>query len=202
MQHNRKPDVGIGIRVQIRTATHQPIQEYYGEYIGHGLSKTAFLLRRSTRDHTVRADATEHAAKYHGKVFKLAKKKDIEPEVFRQASELGVTTCILFEAEASDTDTNRKYHCWITDRCIPLNQLCDQYNVTKSSCSIGAYYCLLRATVGNRYISDCCFENFGLVVNDNATEYSIVVTLQGHEHIATEQHTAHMAKGAVCFVVI
>ena len=180
MQHNRQPDVGIGISVKLRPGTQHEIQEYYGEYIGHGLSKTAFLLRRSTRARTDRADATEHAAKYHGKVFKLAKKRDIEPEVCRQARALGVTTSILFEAEAMDTDTKQHYHCWITDRCIPLNQLCKQYGIIPSRCSIGAYFCLLRAIVGNLYISDCGFQNIGLVVDGNATEHSIVVIDVGH----------------------
>ena len=48
LQHNRQPDVGIGIRVQMHSTCYAPAQEYYGEYIGHGLTKTAFLLRRST----------------------------------------------------------------------------------------------------------------------------------------------------------
>ena len=185
LQHNRQPDVGIGIRVEIHAARYAPAQEYYGEYIGHGLTKTAFLLRRSARDQTIPVDATEHASDYDGKVFKLSKKRDVEPEVFRQAQRLAVTTSILLEADAIDTDTTRNYHCWITDRCIPLNQLCDQYNINKSNCSIGAYYCLLRAAVGNLYISDCGFQNLGLVVDENATEHSIVVIDAGHNGITT-----------------
>ena len=165
LQHSRQPDVGIGIRVEIHAAKYARAQEYYGEYIGHGLTKTAFLLRRSARDQTGCVDAPEHVSDYDGKVLKLSKNRDVEPEVFRQAYKLAVTTSILLESDAIDTDTNRNYHCWITDRCIPLNQLCDQYNINKSSCSIGAYYCLLRAAVGNFYISDCGFQNLGLVVN-------------------------------------
>ena len=185
LQHDRQPDVGIGIRVEIHAARYAPAQEYYGEYIGHGLTKTAFLLRRSARIQTIPVDATEHASDFDGKVFKLSKNRDVEPEVFRQAQRLAVTTSILLEADAIDTDTNRNYHCWITDRCIPLNQLCDQYNINKSNCSIGAYYCLLRAAVGNLYISDCGFQNLGLVVDENATEHSIVVIDAGHNGITT-----------------
>ena len=185
LQHNRQPDVGIGIRVQIHATCYAPAQEYYGEYIGHGLTKTAFLLRRSTRDQTISVDATEHAPDYDGKVFKLSKNRDVEPEVFRQAYTLEVTTSILLEANAIDTDTTRNYHCWITDRCIPLNQLCDHHNINKINCSIGAYYCLLRAAVGNLYVSDCGFQNLGLVVNENATEHSIVVIDAGHNRITT-----------------
>ena len=36
--------------------------------------------------------------------MKIAKRKDIEPEVFREASHLKVTTRILFEAEAVDSE--------------------------------------------------------------------------------------------------
>ena len=70
LQHDRQPDVGIGIRVEIHAARYAPAQEYYGEYIGHGLTKTAFLLRRSARIQTIPVDATEHASDYDGKVFK------------------------------------------------------------------------------------------------------------------------------------
>ena len=172
MQDSRKPDVGIGIRVELSAATHHDTQEYHGEYIGHGQSKTVFLLRR-LRTH--RAVATEHAAEYHGKVLKLAKERNIEPEVLRQALPLDVMTRILYEAEAVDNESGQRYFCWITDRCIPLNQLFKLNHIDKSCCSLGAYFCMLRAARWNVYVSDCGLQNFGLVVNDRLNMHEIAI---------------------------
>ena len=40
--HPRQPDVGIGINVSMQNDRAIQIIEYYGEYLGHGQSKTAF----------------------------------------------------------------------------------------------------------------------------------------------------------------
>ena len=62
--HNRTPDVGIGIRIFIpyyRASEEFPeMTEYYGEYLGHGQSKTAFELNCP-------------GARFHGKVLKSPK---------------------------------------------------------------------------------------------------------------------------------
>ena len=50
--HTRTPDVGIGIRVLVPSP--REMTEYYGEYLGHGVSKAAFEL------HCPAANATEH----------------------------------------------------------------------------------------------------------------------------------------------
>ena len=175
----RKPDVGIGVKIQL-FATNGTVQHFYGEYAGHGLHKTAFLLREDRQVSKKSASATEHAPQFEGKVLKLAKKKDLEPDVFRRGSSLGVTTSLLFETTAIDTDTDQHYHCWITDRCIPLDKICKQHTVIPCNCAIGIYYCLLRAAAAQLYITDCGFQNFGLVVND-ATEHSIVVIDAGYQ---------------------
>ena len=56
--------------------------EYYGEYLGHGQSKTAF-------------DLSCPGARLHGKVFKVAKANEVEPSVFMKAAQVGLTTSIL-----------------------------------------------------------------------------------------------------------
>ena len=181
----RKPDVGIGISVQLSPATNCELQQYYGEYIGHGLYKISFLLRKSPDISAAGAYATEYAPQFDGKVLKLSKRTDIEPEVFRRASSLGVTTSILFETTAIDTDTNQQFHCWITERCIPLDKIIRQFTVKPTRCSIAIYYCLLRAAQAGINITDCGFQNFGLVVND-ATEHSIVVIDAGNQAVKSE----------------
>ena len=58
----------------------------------------------------------------HGKVFMLAKKRDIEPEVLRQAADLGVTTSSLFDATAIDIALTWRLHVEIT--CGDANARC------------------------------------------------------------------------------
>ena len=67
--HPRTPDVGIGILVAMPCYRAGEIIEYYGEYLGHGQSKTAFELNHP-------------GARFHGQVLKVAKADDMEPSVF------------------------------------------------------------------------------------------------------------------------
>ena len=58
-------------------------EEYYGEYLGHGLYKTAFELKSM-------APAIENqSARFHGKVLKITRGVDMEPSVFGVASTVG-----------------------------------------------------------------------------------------------------------------
>ena len=55
--NDRDPDVGIGIRVSMPSGRPpSEIIDYFGEYIGHGQSKTAFELHCQ-------------GARFHGKVL-------------------------------------------------------------------------------------------------------------------------------------
>ena len=79
-KHNdRAPDVGIGILISMpsyRADEESPeMIECYGEYLGHGQSKTVF-------------DLNCPGARFHGKVLKVAKANDMEPSVFMKASML------------------------------------------------------------------------------------------------------------------
>ena len=42
--NKRKPDIGLGILISMQSRAADDIIEYYGEYLGHGQSKTAFGL--------------------------------------------------------------------------------------------------------------------------------------------------------------
>ena len=80
--HSRTPDVGIGIRIfmpcyRAGDGSSEMI-EYYGEYLGHGQSKTAFELHSP-------------GARFHGKVLKVARKYDMEPDVFARAAEYNLS---------------------------------------------------------------------------------------------------------------
>ena len=77
----------MGIGILISMPSHRAGEpssemiEYYGEYIGHGQSKTAFELHCP-------------GARFHGDVLKVSKAYDKEPSVFAEAGEFGLTTNI------------------------------------------------------------------------------------------------------------
>ena len=108
--------------------------EYYGEYLGHGQSKTAFELNSPSE-------------RFHGQVPKVAKAPDKEPSVFMMAARVGLTTSILYDCDGVDADTRQRYHCWITVRTIPLDQLCRDEGAIRNRCSLAAFCCLLKAVV-------------------------------------------------------
>ena len=99
--HGRTPDVGIGILISMpsyRAGEESPeMIEYYGEYLGHGQSKTAFELNCP-------------GARFHGKVLKVAKANDMEPSVFMEAAQIGLTTSIFYNCDGVDADSGRRFH--------------------------------------------------------------------------------------------
>ena len=128
--HDRTPDVGIGIRISMPShragEPSSAMIEYYGEYIGHGQSKTAFQLHCP-------------GARFHGYVLKVSQAYDEEPSVFREPWTSGLTTNILYECAGVDADSGRRLHCWITNRTIPLDEVCRDDDAIKSRCSLAAF---------------------------------------------------------------
>ena len=109
--HTRTPDIGIGIEVIIPRETARDVV-YYGEYLGHGQSKTAFELHCP-------------GEYFHGNILKVAQAtNDMEPHVFVQASALGLTTPILYNC--TGRDGTKQYHCWITERATEIDLLLDR----------------------------------------------------------------------------
>ena len=170
--HTRTPDIGIGIEVVIPRETSCDVV-YYGEYLGHGQSKTAFELHRPGKP-------------FHGKILKVAQAtNDMEPHVFVQASALGLTTPILYNC--TGRDGTKQYHCWITERAIPLNTFCRYEDADRQRCSLAAFHCLLRAASCGLYLSDCHFFNFGVRLTDNATEHVVVIIDAGSRGIHPDE---------------
>jgi len=172
--HDRDPDVGIGIKISMpcyRAGGETPeMIEYRGEYLGHGQSKTAFELHCS-------------GAMFHGKVLKAAKKIDTEPDVFREGAPFGFTTRIYYDCDGVDAATGLRFHCWITDRTIPLDEFCRDKVAIRSRCSLAAFHCMLRAALHGLYLSDCHFFNFGVRLSENATEHIVVIIDAGSRGI-------------------
>ena len=177
--NNRAPDVGIGILIYIpcyRAGREENYTtEYSGRYLGHGKSKTAFELNHP-------------GAKFHGNVLKVARAYDMEPSVFKKAAPLGLATRIHYNCEGRDADSGHRFHCWITDRAIPLDELCRAENANQGRCSLAAFCCMLRAAQHGLYLSDCHFYNFGVTIDDteNATEHLVVIIDAGSRGIHSE----------------
>ena len=193
--NTRKPDIGVGILVTMtesRKGENYRI-EYYGEYIGHGKSKTAFVL--DNKD-----------AKFHGKVLKVSKTEDQEPAIFTRASTHNLSTNIYYNCRGVDDATNRLYHCWITDLVVPLDDFCRRDGVCKFKCVLGAVICLLKAAMQGYYLSDCHFYNFGVMLTENDTEHRVVIIDAGSRGSAAlsfrEDETYQPTKGEINITVM
>ena len=173
--HPRPPDVGTGVLVSVRPSPRER-EEYYGEYRGHGQSKTAFELKSYEANQSGRFD---------GKVLKVSREQDMEPSVFRRTSTFGVTTSILHEGVGVDAASGKRFHCWITERTIPLDDLCKYEDIIKTRCSLAAFCCMLRAAQLRLYLSDCHFFNFGLRVTQDAREHAVVIIDAGSRGIGS-----------------
>ena len=170
---NRNLDPGLGIDVIMPG----PIS-YHGKYLGRGESKVAFEL-----------DCP--GACFHGEVLKIAKTYDLEPSVFIQTMRLGLTTDILYNCIGKDCHSHRAFHCWITDRTIPLDVICAYDATIKSKCCLAAFCCILRAAHHGLYLSDCGFYNFGVIVSKDAKEHVVVIIDAGSRKISTHPQLKH-----------
>ena len=110
--HSRKPDLSADIRIGF------PEAEYVGKYLNHGGSKTVFIIRRS--GHT-RGD-------YDGNILKIRLRTadcqwDDEPAITKASEREGYNILPELYWEGIGVDGDDEYHCWVVERCIPLNQL-------------------------------------------------------------------------------
>ena len=85
--------------------------------------------------------------------------------------------------EGVDETSGKQFHCWITERTIPLDDLCRYDETIKGTCSLAAFCCILRAAEQGLYASDCHFFNFGLVVTEDATQHAVRIIDAGSRGI-------------------
>ena len=180
--HTRQPDVAMSMTVLIplaaetqlateqrateqrATAQHSKSRQlateqrasrtyiaYDAEYKGHGGTKTAFVL-------------IAPGEPLHDMILKLTAKRDPEPDVFKAMPD-DVTPRILYECNGFHGDT--RYHCWITERTIPLDEFARDPAADKQQCTLGAFICVLRAAMLGLRLSDSAFFNFGVRCSDS-----------------------------------
>ena len=175
-KHTRQPDVGLHILIII--PSRKPDGEdtiCAGEYLSHGGSKTVFVL------HSRKDDWLD------GKIFKLSTKiNDEEPRVFKEIADRRLTPRILYHARAVDEKSGKRFECWITERAIPLDDICKCENTIKSRCSLAAFRCILQAAQYGLYLSDCGFPNFGVQLDDSAEEHTVLIIDAGSRKIDSE----------------
>ena len=145
-KHSRKPDLTMNIRIYVKTghagAWHMMSS---GVYAGHGQSKTAFCLSPQTNG-----------------ILKVAREKDMEPEVFCAVSRHMRCLCtpILYDGWARQSnDWHSWYHCWITERTIPLDEFIQCPVANRSQCTLAAFICVLECSSINFQFSDTIFSN-------------------------------------------
>ena len=85
-----------------------------------------------------------------------------------------------------DAESGRRFHCWITDRTIPLDEFCRGLNAIKIRCSLAAFCCILKAALRGLYLSDCHFFNFGVELTETATEHRVVIIDAGSRGICRD----------------
>ena len=177
--HKRDPDIGTAISIIFPwydpdASTKETTM--YGHYKGHGQNKTVFEIHREGHP-------------FHGQVLKVTKKNDTEPSVFKQADLSTLTTGILYEAEgiveddSGDHSGPKRFHCWITETTIPLDEFIQHERAIKSQCCLAAICCMLKAAKHGLYMSDCALFNFGVKVTDNKTEHVVVIIDAGSREI-------------------
>ena len=160
--HPRKPDLSMCIRIYMRTERDWAWQVRSGVYLGHGQSKTTFRL------------ISNGSETYE--VLKIARKKDIEPEVFCAVSNYDLCTPILHNGWGKQVSDGGSYHCWITERTIPLDEFVKCRMADRKQCTLAAFICVLECISIGLQISDTHFFNFGVrFFSDLATEHVVVL---------------------------
>ena len=106
--------------------------------------------------------------------------------MFREAAQASLTTSVLYNCDGVDAASGKRFHCWITDFAIPLDELCRAENANQGRCSLAAFCCMLRAAQHGFYLSDCHFFNFGVLLSETATEHLVVIIDAGSRGIHPE----------------
>ena len=164
LNHDRKPDLSADIRIGF------PEAEYVGKYLNHGGSKTVFIIRRS--GHT--------RGEYDGNLLKIRLQTadypwDDEPEITKASEREGYNILPKLYWEGIGVDGDDEYHCWVVERCIPLNQLAKLGTCDKEQCVLAACRVITRAALCRLHLSDCHYYNLGLRITPEVWEHEVVI---------------------------
>ena len=136
---------------------------FQAQYIGHGKSKIAYLLKAGSKSHALL-----------GKVLKLVKEVDIEANTFQELAWTGLYRKI-YGVSSDVIEYNSvgqpvgQWNAWVVDLAIPLDQYLKQAHLphgAESKCIIGAIRCMLHAASHGHIMSDNSLFNFGKLLDD------------------------------------
>ena len=173
--HQRVPDLSPNIKVVFPQK-----KTYRAVYTSHGKNKTTFFMKTSRTDD-----------KLNSEILKVARKHDPEPALLnylwgQRANLQGWILAPEIMYECCGHDKNKRYHCWITNRCIPLDEFAEATNVDKEKCVLAACLCMAKAATVNLLLSDCHFFNFGVVISDTMERHQVVIIDPGSRCISAD----------------
>ena len=121
--HQRKLPLAATLDVILNAGVGGTFQ---AQYLGHGQSKITYLLKASSKSHALL-----------GKVLKLTKEVDLEPNLFQELASTGLHPKIY--AVSSDViEYNSvgqpvgQWNAWLEDLAIPLDQYLKQAELPQS----------------------------------------------------------------------
>ena len=149
--HPRVPDLSADIRIKF------PEAEYIGRYVNHGQSKTVFIIKQT--GHTKGC--------YDGCILKMRLRTpncewDPEPAVMNATAPRQYNIVPELYWEGIGIDGDAEYHCWVVERCIPLNDLAPQKICNKDACVLAVCRLIAMAALCKIQVSDCHYYNMGL----------------------------------------
>ena len=187
--HPRRADLAFTIKLSLQDmekqcyrARSQTWTEYYATYLGHGQSKTAFSLCCA-------------GERFNDAVLKVARRQEMEPAVFTCAAQYGLCPPVLYNSWGFEDGYDHQWHCWITEKAIPLDEFMKLPDADPQQCALAAFICVLKAAQHGFYVSDTHFFNFGVKLAGFATEHSVVIIDAGSRGWHPEQ--ARWAKALV-----
>ena len=137
---------------------------YRALYRGHGLDKVAYLLEGVD---------PKDGHPLAGKVLKVCKEPDLEPNLFALHEDSGVYPRIWAEGFVSEFDSVaqpvRQWIGWITDLAVPLDQALREPGLSREAagrCVVGAVRSMLRAATHGHSMDDPSPCNFGMLGGD------------------------------------
>jgi hypothetical protein len=129
---------------------------FKAQYSGHGQSKLTYLLK------------SDYSHELAGKILKLCKETDQEPELFAKYSSVGIypqihaaACCVQYDSVGQPVG---QWNGWITDYAVPLDQLLKIPSLSHEAAVryiVGAVRCMLRAAKHQHCVSDNGLYNFG-----------------------------------------
>ena len=90
-------------------------------------------------------------------------------------AEHNLCTRILYNGRGIEADSPVRWHCWITERVIPLKAFIKLPCANLNRCVIAAFICLLKAAECGFYITNVSFDDLGVKLTGFATEHTVVI---------------------------